>query len=36
MAVIILGEAFSFYHFIAMSIVFAGIALFEFQKRLHA
>lgn len=35
MEVIILGDAFSFYHFIAMSIVFAGIALFEFQKRLH-
>ena len=35
MAVIILGEAFGNYHFIAMSIVFAGIALFEFQKRLH-
>tara|TARA_A100001011_G_C14197531_1_gene794189 strand:- start:203 stop:1111 length:909 start_codon:yes stop_codon:yes gene_type:complete len=36
MAVIILGEAFSIYHFIAMSIVFSGIALFESQKWLHA
>ena len=36
MAVIILGEAFSVYHFIAMSIVFAGIALFEHQKKFQS
>ena len=36
MAVIILGEAFSIYHFIAMIIVFAGIALFENQKKFQS
>ena len=36
MAVIILGEAFSIYHFIAMIIVFAGIALFENQKKIQS
>mgnify|MGYP001275930934 CR=1 FL=1 len=36
MAVIILSEAFSIYHLVAMSIVFAGIALFENQKQMQA
>lgn len=33
MAIIILGEVFSFYHLTAMIFVFAGIALFEYQNR---
>jgi drug/metabolite transporter (DMT)-like permease len=35
LAAVILNESFSMYHFFAMSIVFAGIAIFEYQKRLH-
>lgn len=33
LAAIILNESFSMYHLCAMSIVFAGIAIFEYQKR---
>ncbi|MEK9597969.1 MAG: DMT family transporter [Alphaproteobacteria bacterium] len=33
LAAIILNESFSMYHLLAMSIVFAGIAIFEYQKR---
>ncbi|MDA9189886.1 DMT family transporter [Alphaproteobacteria bacterium] len=36
MAVIILNEAFSIYHLVAMGVVFSGIAVFEYQKQLHA
>lgn len=36
LAAVILNESFSMYHLFAMSIVFAGIAIFEYQKRLHA
>ena len=35
LAAIILNESFSMYHLLAMSIVFAGIAIFEYQKRFH-
>ena len=35
LAAIILNELFSMYHLLAMSIVFAGIAIFEYQKRFH-
>jgi len=35
LAAINLNESFSMYHLCAMSIVFAGIAIFEYQKRFH-
>ena len=35
LAAVILNESFSMYHLFAMSIVFAGIAIFEYQKRFH-
>ena len=36
LAAIILNESFNMYHLLAMIIVFAGIATFEYQKRLQA
>jgi len=33
LAVAVLGEFFSLYHFIAIVMVFAGIAIFEYQKK---